>query len=62
MKQVGYGKGYKYAHDFENKIADMECLPGNLKGRRYYVPTSQGLEKSLGERIEYLKKLKSGGR
>jgi putative ATPase len=35
MKQVGYGKGYKYAHDFENKIADMECLPGNLKGRRY---------------------------
>lgn len=62
MKDIGYGKGYKYAHDFENKVADMECLPDNLRGRRYYIPTSQGLEKNLKERLEYIKRLKEEGR
>lgn len=62
MQQVGYGKDYRYAHDYENKIADMECLPSNLKGKRYYLPTSQGLEKNFDERIKYIQKIKNEGR
>lgn len=58
MGSLGYGKGYKYAHDYENKITDMECLPQNLKGRQYYIPTSQGLEKNISERLEYIKSLR----
>ncbi len=60
MSQLGYGKGYKYAHDFKEKIADMECMPDNLKGRKYYMPTSQGIEKNLIERMNYIKKVKGG--
>jgi putative ATPase len=52
MKQVGYGKGYQYAHDLESKVADMDCLPDNLRGRRYYHPTSEGREKMLAERLQ----------
>lgn len=58
MNQLGYGKGYKYAHDYEDKVTDMECLPDNLKGRQYYLPTSQGMEKNISERLEYIKGLK----
>lgn len=58
MNQLGYGKGYKYAHDFEEKLTDMECLPENLKGRQYYNPTTQGMEKSISERLDYIKNLK----
>lgn len=61
MGDIGYGKGYKYAHDFEDKVTDMQCLPDNLKGRSYYVPTNQGAEKNIKERIEYIKKLKNKG-
>jgi putative ATPase len=56
MKAVGYGKGYQYAHDLEEKVADMQCLPDALAGRRYYQPTSEGLEKKLGEMIEDLRR------
>jgi putative ATPase len=58
MKELGYGDGYKYAHDFENKIADMQCLPENLKGNIYYDPTGQGEEKRFRDRKEELEKLK----
>jgi putative ATPase len=58
MDQLGYGKGYKYAHDYEDKLTDMECLPENLKGRQYYVPTSQGMEKNISEKLNYIKSLK----
>lgn len=58
MKELGYGEGYKYAHDFEEKVTDMECLPENLKGRRYYIPTDSGFEKKLKERMEEILKLK----
>lgn len=58
MTQLGYGEGYKYAHDFQNKVAKMQCLPDNLKNRQYYIPTNQGLEKNYGERLQYIKKLK----
>jgi putative ATPase len=58
MKQVGYGKGYQYAHDLESKVADMECLPDNLRGRRYYHPTQEGREKLLAQRLEEIRRLR----
>jgi putative ATPase len=60
MKELGYGEGYKYAHDFENKIADMECLPENLRGKEYYTPSVEGEEKRFKERKEHLERLKKG--
>lgn len=58
MSDLNYGKGYKYAHDYEDKVTDMECLPENLKGRKYYTPTNQGIEKSIKERLETLNRLR----
>jgi putative ATPase len=58
MKDVGYGKGYEYAHDFDEKVTAMECLPENLRGRRYYHPTDQGVEKRIQERLEQIRKIK----
>jgi putative ATPase len=55
MKQIGYGKGYQYAHDLENKVADMQCLPDNLKDRKYYQPTNEGIEKRIRERMEEIR-------
>ena len=51
MKELGYGAGYKYAHDFEDKVTDMECLPENLKGKQWYFPTEEGVEKRIRERL-----------
>ena len=56
MKNLGYGRGYKYAHDEESKIADMQCLPDNLRGRTYYHPTNEGIEKRIRERMEEIKR------
>lgn len=58
MKSLDYGKGYQYAHDVAGKIADMECLPEGLKGRRYYQPTAEGREKLLAQRMEEVRRLK----
>jgi putative ATPase len=58
MKQVGYGKGYQYAHDLESKVADMECMPDNLRGREYYHPTAEGREKMLAQRMEEIRQRK----
>jgi len=55
MKEFGYGKGYKYAHDFENKVAAMQCLPDSLAGKEYYRPTGNGRESFYKERKEQLK-------
>ena len=52
MKGLGYGAGYRYAHDEEEGVSAMECLPDGLRGRRYYRPTSRGAEATLGERLE----------
>jgi putative ATPase len=52
MANVGYGKGYQYAHNSEEKLTDMECLPEGLRGRRYYQPTDQGFEKRLQEKMQ----------
>ncbi|MBZ5550031.1 MAG: replication-associated recombination protein A [Acidobacteriia bacterium] len=58
MKDLGYGKGYQYAHDVEEKVADMQCLPDSLHGRVYYHPTNEGIEKRIRERLEEIKRLK----
>lgn len=52
MKESGYGKGYIYAHDTEEKLSGMRCLPNSLADRRYYRPTEQGREKQVKERLE----------
>jgi putative ATPase len=58
MKDWGYGKGYEYAHDHDDKVAAMDCLPDRLRGKRYYHPTEEGFEKRLGERLEWIRKIK----
>ena len=55
MRDLGYGKGYQYAHDTKDKIADMRCLPDSLIGREYYQPTDQGLEYKFRDRLEQIK-------
>ena len=52
MKELGYGKGYEYAHDTEEKLTHMQCMPDSLKDRTYYHPTTQGDEKKAAERLE----------
>ena len=59
MKHEGYGKGYRYAHDHEDAITDMECLPDRLRGRRFYRPTDRGFEQTLAERLERWRRRKS---
>jgi putative ATPase len=59
MKGLGYGHGYEYAHDVEGKVADMECMPDNLRGRQYYKPTNEGIEKRIRERMEAIRKAKT---
>ncbi len=58
MKNVGYGQGYKYAHDFDEKVTEMQCLPDNLSGREYYKPTDQGFEARLRARMEEIARMK----
>nr|WP_239461984.1 replication-associated recombination protein A [Occallatibacter savannae] len=55
MKELGYSKGYRYAHDEDDRVADMECLPDSLRGRSYYHPTQEGREKQLAQRMEEIR-------
>ena len=59
MKEEGYGKGYKYAHDEENRIADLQCLPDSLAGTVYYRPTEEGIEGRIKERLRRIKEWKA---
>lgn len=59
MKELHYGEGYQYAHDTEEKLTKMECLPESLKDRSYYRPTGKGQEKQVKERLEQIKAWKS---
>jgi putative ATPase len=59
MKGLGYGRDYQYAHDFKDKVADMQCLPDNLRDREYYRPTREGLEQQLHQRMEEIRRKKS---
>jgi putative ATPase len=58
MENLGYGKGYRYAHDFKEKTTDMQCLPDNLAGRRYYLPTEEGFEHRVREHMKRVEELK----
>ncbi len=61
MKGLGYGKNYQYAHDVEGKVANMRCLPENLRDRTYYHPTNEGIEKRIRDRMEEIKRLRQEG-
>jgi putative ATPase len=58
MKEWGYSAGYQHAHDFEDALPGMECLPESLAGRQYYFPTDRGVEKRIAERLEEIRRLK----
>ena len=55
MKDLGYGDGYQYAHDTEEKLTNMQCLPDSLLERQYYRPTNQGVEARFKERLQQIK-------
>ena len=55
MKELDYGKGYEYSHDYEEKMTAMSCLPDSMLGRQYYEPTDQGSEADFKKRYEYIK-------
>jgi putative ATPase len=58
MKEQGYGKGYQYAHDYDQGYSGQECLPDKLAGRTFYEPKGHGYEKNIMERMEWLKNRK----
>lgn len=58
MKELDYGKGYQYAHDTQEKLTDMQCLPDSLLGRTYYQPTEQGAEARCRARLEQIREWK----
>ena len=55
MEQFGYGKGYQYAHDLEGRVADMDCLPENLRGAVFYEPGDRGMEQRIAERLKEIR-------
>ena len=59
MKELGYGEGYEYAHDTEEKLTHMQCMPDGLKDRVYYHPTDQGEEEKAAKRLEEIRKYKT---
>ncbi|HTV60584.1 MAG TPA: replication-associated recombination protein A [Verrucomicrobiae bacterium] len=63
MANIGYAKGYQYAHDADEKVTDMTCLPESLLGRSYYKPTDQGFEARIRQRLEEIRRIqkKSAG-
>ena len=62
MQQLHYGEGYQYAHDTQEKLTDMQCLPDDLADRVYYRPTDQGLEARYKQRLEEIKAWKKAHR
>lgn len=58
MKELDYGKGYQYAHDSEEKLTDMQCLPDSLLGKEYYLPTEEGVEGKFRARLQEIKEWK----
>jgi putative ATPase len=62
MKELDYGKGYRYAHDEEGRVADMDCLPDSLRGRTYYHPTQEGRERLLAQRMEEIRRIRAAKR
>jgi putative ATPase len=59
MKNIGYGDDYQYAHEFDDAVTDMTCLPESLAGRRYYKPTDRGFEQRLRQRMEEIRRIQA---
>jgi putative ATPase len=62
MQKLGYGKDYKYAHNFEDHIVEQEHLPKELLGKRYYRPSDSGYEKEIKERLQRWDEKKKGSK
>ena len=62
MKDLGYGKGYKYPHDFDDAVVDQEYLPDELKGAKFYAPGTVGFEKQLQKRLDFFASRRSNGK
>jgi putative ATPase len=58
MKELGYGKGYKYAHDEAEGVSQMSSLPDHLQDRRYYEPTERGFESNIKQALERARALR----
>jgi putative ATPase len=58
MRGLGYGRGYDYAHDHDEAVAPMECLPAGLAGRRFYEPAARGFEEEIRKRLEQARRLR----
>jgi len=59
MREWGYGEGYQHAHQFEDALTDMACLPPSLAGRRFYYPSGRGVEKRIAERLEEIRRARA---
>ncbi|HEU5433680.1 MAG TPA: replication-associated recombination protein A, partial [Thermomicrobiales bacterium] len=57
MRRLGYGQGYRYAHDYAEGVVGQQNLPANLAGRRYYEPTDRGFERDLAARLERIERI-----
>jgi putative ATPase len=62
MKAWGYGRGYQHAHEFEDAVNEMECLPESLAGTRFYEPLERGTEQRIRERLEQIRAARVAGR
>ena len=59
MKNLGYGQGYRYAHDEPEGVAEMSSLTEHLEGRRYYEPTERGIEKRIKDALEHARAIRA---
>ena len=59
MRELHYGEGYQYAHDTEEKLTRMQCLPESLQGKKYYEPTGEGQEEKIKEKLEQIEKFRN---
>ena len=59
MRELHYGEGYQYAHDTEEKLTRMQCLPESLQGKKYYEPTGEGQEAKIKEKLEQIEKYRN---
>jgi putative ATPase len=62
MKDVGYGEGYVYAHDTEEGVGGLDCLPDSLRGTTFYRPTDRGIEARIKTRLEEFRRLRQRAR
>ena len=60
MEKLGYGKDYKYAHNFPDHVVEQEHLPKDLQGRKYYAPSESGHEKEIKERLKWWENKRKG--